>query len=289
MSEIRFALSSGDRFNSVAFDRLLSGIGRRAPEPERLLIIDLSSARFVDPYGMVCLVMLARALQRQNHPLAFVLPTDAEVQQFGVGMGLFEQLALYGDLRNTPRGRATAAAAPGLKLTPIQASTDVTVVVGQFLELARSELGFGVGDLASSAKIVSELSNNIKDHSQDQGLAAAHLYRDRHGRRFVSIGVADLGIGIRQSLSQRHAGAAQWTHQEAIGRALQGLSSRATAGGLGLSSVSALVRRYQGQLSVRSGDAKLQFQTDREPRTLHVTPFAGTQVGISFSQLSESG
>ena len=290
MSEIRFALSSGDRFNSVAFDRLLTGMTRRAPEPQREIVIDLSSARFMDPYGMVCLVMLARSLQRDDHPVAFVLTSDSDALQFGHSMGFHDHLALYSSLRNTGRTRATTRVGThGLGLTPIQAGTDVALVVGHFLELARAELGFNVGDLVDSAKIVSELSSNVKDHSQDQGLAAAHLYRDRQGRRYVSIGVADLGIGIRQSLSRRHAEASQWTHAQAVAQALEGLSSRAAGGGLGLSSVRDLVRRYQGHLAVRSGDAKLQLSADKQPQALHVAYFDGAQVGISFSQVTDKG
>ncbi|WP_423223148.1 ATP-binding protein [Candidatus Amarolinea aalborgensis] len=290
MSEIRFALSSGDRFNSVTFDRLLTGITQRAPEPQREIVIDLSGVRFMDPYGMVCLVMLARSLQRQDHPVAFVLSRDSDAWQFGHSMGFHDQLALYSTLRNTGRTRSAAHRdAYGLGLTPIQASTDVALVVGRFLELARAELGFSVGDLIDSAKIVSELSSNVKDHSRDLGLAAAHLYRDRQGRRYVSIGVADMGIGIRQSLSQRHAEAGHWTHAQAVAQALEGLSSRATGGGLGLSSVRQLVRRYQGRLSLRSGDAKLQLSADKQPQALHVAFFAGAQVGISFSQVTETG
>ena len=117
------------------------------------------------------------------------------------------------------------------------------------------------------------IRDSVKDHSQDQGLAAAHLYRDRQGRRYVSIGVADLGIGIRQSLSRRHAEASQWTHAQAVAQALEGLSSRAAGGGLGLSSVRDLVRRYQGHLAVRSGDAKLQLSADKQPQALHVAYF----------------
>jgi len=290
MSEIRFALSSGDRFNSVTFDRLLTGITQRAPEPQREIVIDVSGVRFMDPYGMVCLVMLARSLQRQDHPVAFVLSRDSDALQFGHSMGFHDQLALYSTLRNTGRTRSAAyGGAHGLGLTPIQASTDVSLVVGRFLELARAELGFSVGDLIDSAKIVSELSSNVKDHSHDLGLAAAHLYRDRQGRRYVSIGVADMGIGIRKSLSQRHAEAGHWTHAQAVAQALEGLSSRATGGGLGLSNVRQIVRRYQGRLSVRSGDAKLQLSADKQPQALHVAFFAGAQVGISFSQVTETG
>lgn len=290
MSEIRFALSSGDRFNSVAFDRLVGSLLRRAPEPEHALIIDLGSARFFDPYGMVCLVMLARWLHDRQRQVAVVLPTDSDAQQVGYSMGFFEQLALYSSLRNTGRMRPVApVGVHGLGLTPIVAGADIAAVVGQFMALARAELGFGAGDLVDSAKMVSELSSNIRDHSQDQGLAAAHLYRDRSGRRYISIGVADLGIGIRRSLSQRHSEAGQWTHAQAVARALDGLSSRATGGGLGLSSVRELVRRYQGHLALRSGDAKLQLSADKQPQALHVAFFEGTQVGISFSQVTDKG
>jgi anti-sigma regulatory factor (Ser/Thr protein kinase) len=286
MNEIRFALSSDESFNSVAFDRLLSGLARRAPASDRDLVIDLGRARFIDPYGTVCLVMLARALYSPTRQVAYVLPSDEDTQRFMLAMGVVEHLAPYGELRNLTRtpgpGRGDFF---GLGLTPVQASTDVNAVVGRFFTLARSELGFGPGDLADSAKIVSELCSNIKDHSQDWGLATVQLYRDRNGRRYVSIGVADLGVGIRQSLSGHRPEVAGWTHQQAVEQALSGLSSRPAGGGLGLSSVREIVRRYTGHLAVRSGDTKVQMTAGKATRALRVAPFAGTQVGLSFSQL----
>ncbi len=246
MNEIRFALSSDESFNSVAFDRLLSGLARRAPASDRDLVIDLGRARFIDPYGTVCLVMLARALYSLARQVAYVLPSDEDTQRFMLAMGVVEHLAPYGELRNLTRtpgpGRGDFF---GLGLTPVQASTDVNAVVGRFFTLARSELGFGPGDLADSAKIVSELCSNIKDHSQD-------------------------------------------THQQAVEQALSGLSSRPAGGGLGLSSVREIVRRYTGHLAVRSGDTKVQMTAGKATRALRVAPFAGTQVGLSFSQLGST-
>lgn len=286
MNEIRFALSSDDSFNSVAFDRLLAGMARRSPAADRDLVIDLGRARFIDPYGTVCLVMLARSLYSPARQVAYVLPNDEDTQRFMLAMGAIEHVAPYGELRNLVRpygaGRSDFF---GLGLTAVQASTDVNAIVGRFFSLARSELGFGPGDLADSAKIVSELCSNIKDHSEDWGLAAVQLYRDRGGRRYVSIGVADLGVGIRHSLSRHRPEVAGWTHQQAIEQALSGLSSRPTGGGLGLSSVREIVRRYTGHLAVRSGDHKVQMTAGKATRALRVARFGGTQVGLSFSQL----
>ncbi len=287
MNEIRFALSSDDSFNSVAFDRLVAGITRRAPAPDRNLVIDLGRARFVDPYGTVCLVVLARALYSPARQVAYVLPSDEETQRFLQAMGAIEHIAPYGQLRNLARTHSAARSDFfGLGLTAIQAGTDVNAVLGRFFTLARSQLGFGPGDLVESAKIVSELCHNIKDHSEDWGLAAVQLYRDRSGRRYVSIGVADLGVGIRHSLGRHRPEVQGWTHQQAIEQALSGLSSRPSGGGLGLSSVREIVRRYQGHLAVRSGDTKLQMTAGKATRALRVAHFAGTQVGLSFSQLT---
>ena len=110
------------------------------------------------------------------------------------------------------------------------------------------------------------------------------MLRDRQGQRYVTLAVADAGVGIRASLAQRHPEAAQWRHGEAIQRALGGLSSRASGGGAGLRSIYAVVRRYNGRLAIRSGDERLYVSADRQPRTLNGVLFPGTQVGISFSQ-----
>ena len=157
-------------------------------------------------------------------------------------------------------------------------------MVAYLVSQTQQRLGFDTGDVLDASKVVSELCYNVADHSQAEGLAMAQILRDRQGRRYVSLAVVDAGVGIRASLAARHPQAAGWRHSEAIQQALGGLSSRTSGGGAGLRSIYAVVRRYGGRLTIRSGDERLYVSAEHQARALTGSWFPGAQIGISFSQ-----
>ena len=107
-------------------------------------------------------------------------------------------------------------------------------------------------------------------------------YTSRAGRKFVIIGVADLGIGIRESLGKRFSQAREWPHYRAIANALRKDFSRYPDRGLGLYVISQIVNQYHGSLDIRSGDTSLYVR--QRARWVQSCPFPGTQVGISLSE-----
>ena len=213
-----------------------------------------------------------------------VLPSQRRAQSTVAQTGLHAVLRQWAEVRNLPGRDLSERRNGNLPLSPIRSRSDVQVVLAYLVSLAEQRLGFEQGDVLDASKVVSELCYNVVDHSQSEGLAVAQIAQDRHGRRFVSLAVADPGVGIRASLAGRHPEAAQWRHGEAIQRALGGLSSRSSGGGAGLRSIYAVVRRYGGRLAIRSGDERIYVSAERQPRTLVGAWFPGTQVGISFSQ-----
>lgn len=280
---MRLTLAAGDGLNAISCDRLLDGLTRASVRQAPELTIDLNKAAHVDPYGLACLVLVARHVVRQGQRLAIVLPSDEQVQQALAAMGLVQALQGLAELRNVPGIRASSADTT-LPLSPVRNKTDVQEVLNFLVYQARSRLGFDVGDVLDATKIVSELCYNVVDHSGDEGLVTARIYSDRQGQRFVSLAVVDGGCGIRASLARRYPEAAAWRHEQAIERALGGLSSREKGGGMGLRNVHAAVRRYSGRLAIRSGSDRLFLSADRQPRTSTGALFPGAQIGISFSQ-----
>ena len=280
---MRLVLTSGEGLNAPSCDRLLAHLVD-LPETSEVTV-DLRSAAFVDPYGMVGLVMVARQLQRRGNRLVCVLPGSDRPIQTVVQTGVLAALWPVAELRNLPKESSQRFSSP-LPATAIRSRNDVQAVVGHLVDLTRDRLGYNTSDVLDTAKVVSELCNNVVDHSGAEGIVLAQLGTDRHGTRYVALAVADDGIGIRGSLARRYPEAGHWRHGEAIERALGGLSSRETGGGAGLRSVTAVVRRYQGRLTVRSGSDRVYISADRMPKTHAGAPFPGTLVGISFSQRS---
>lgn len=280
---MRLVLASGDGLNASSCDRLLARLGehraRQAPE----LTIDLSKATYVDPYGAAVLALIARRIAEQGRHLICVLPSDRRTQQMSCALGLVEQLQPLVELRNFYTSQQTPRDSL-LPLRRIRSRNDVQEVLSYLVRLARQHLDYDTGDVLDATKVVAELCYNVLDHSGVEGLAVARIASDRHGRRFISLAVVDAGCGIRTSLARRYPEAASWRHGEAIQRALGGLSSRESGGGMGLRSIHAIVRRYGGRLSIRSGCDRFYLAADRQPRVLAGVAFPGTQVGISFSQ-----
>lgn len=281
---MRLVLFAEDGLNVAACDRLLARLAEDRAREAPQITIDLRQAAYVEPYGVACMVLIVRQLAQHRKQVVCVLPSNVRAQQTMVRLGLTRWLQPRVELRNLNRPEGSEAEEGALPLSAIRSRADVQVILAYLMDMARRRLGYDTGDLLDATKVVSELCHNVVDHSEAEGLATAQIFRDREGRRFVSLAVVDGGVGIRASLGRRHPDAVRWTHAEAIQRALGGLSSRADKGGMGLRSVHTVVRRYQGRLAIRSGDGRLYVSAGRQPRTIAGVPFSGTQVGISFSQ-----
>lgn len=282
---MRLVLTAGEGLGAPSCDRMLAHLAELPAKPAAEVTIDLRAAAFLDPYGMAALVMAARHVQRHGLRLICVLPEGERPLRAALQLGLLDALRPVAELRNLPR-EPRAGQYSALPLTAIRSRQDVQAVVGRLVEMTRDSLRYGLGDALDAAKVISELCNNVVDHSGATGIVLAQLGSDRYGSRFVALAVADDGIGIRGSLARRFPEAARWRDGEAIQRALNGLSSRETGGGAGLRSVTAVVRRYSGRLTVRSGADRYHVAADRMPKTHPGSAFPGTLVGISFSQQS---
>lgn len=281
---MRLVLAAGDGLNAAACDRLLARLASRPAASSNEITVDLQAASFIDPYGAACLCLVVRHLAEDQQRVILVWPSSQRAQLAVAQMGLSTAIRPWAEMRNIP-GRGLQAESTGtLPVSPIRTRSDVQDVLTYLVSLAQRSLDFDPGDVLDAGKVVSELCNNVVDHSQAEGLVVAQILRDRRGQRYVSLAVADPGVGIRASLAARHPEAAHWRHGEAIQRALGGLSSRTSGGGAGLRSIYAVVRRYNGRLAIRSGDERIYVSADHHPRTLGGALFAGTQVGISFSQ-----
>lgn len=281
---MRLVLSPRQGLNAAACDRLLARLTTdfAARQPE--LVIDLQAATFIDPYSAGCLCLIGQTAAGRGQRLRVVLPSASRVQATVVQLGVLPALRAWAEVQNLPGPEARTHPQSALPLSLIRSRADVQAVLAYLVNLAQQRLGFEDGDVLDAAKVVSELCHNVVDHSQAEGWVVAQMAHDRQGRRYIALAVVDAGIGIRASLAQRYIEAAHWQHGEAIQRALGGLSSRATGGGAGLRSIDAVVRRYGGRLTLRSGDERLYLDAASPARLLSGAAFAGTQVGISFSQ-----
>src|SRR5918999_1478567 len=285
-----------------SFEQLIRQLG----SPERLaagqVIIDLEELRFVDPYGMVGLLALARFLRQRDCEPVLMLPRSEEVMKYLDRMDFSrhaERLCAINLTTLWPDGEYSRSAHSDvlLEITPITRSEDIHYIVERVRERAQTilsqNLHYEQGAIDGFVVALSEVCQNIPEHSEDVGYVAIqkYFYGRRLGKNVVKIAVMDLGVGFRASLAPKYAArAAEWTDVKALRLAMfEGASRYDDPGrGQGLSAVRRFIERWHGKLMIRSGSARLGLSPAWDhsaTRQTQLIPFPGTQVSIVLPEL----
>jgi anti-sigma regulatory factor (Ser/Thr protein kinase) len=250
------------------------------------IVLDLSQLGFVDPYGMGILCLIGRHLSTRYWDMTCRLPSDPDVVSYLTRMKVFESLAAYATLEGTPQTeRPPVHNERLLEVMSIEQKVDIETVLGVIEQrvgaILSEELHYTVREITGFKNVVAELCHNIIDHSGDKGFVVAQRYiNHKLKKKFAIIGVCDLGIGIRESLSSKHDTSA-WSHGQAIKMAVQKEFSRGDTRGLGLYIVGQICQDNGGSLHIRSGDERVYIRGNRT----YVHPsgnFPGTQVSITL-------
>lgn len=266
----------------------LTGSVKNASKSE--VTLDIQEVQFVDPCGMVCLWGVCRYLKDRYRKIMVVLPKSLDLQCYLNRMKLYDMLDPLVAFENKHYLSASHSMDQSsdvlLELTPIRRQNDIKGVIKEVLSrvetILAKQLSYDDKYISHITTTLSELCQNIFDHSEDEGVACVQRYTSRDGTRYVIIGVADYGIGIRESLAKRNLEAINWRHEVAIAKALLKEYSRHPHRGLGLYFVSKIVKEYRGSLNIRSGDAQFYFRSGF--RNFETVDFPGTHVGISLSE-----
>ena len=280
------------RLNPRGVDELLSeflsGIHASAECAE--VAIDLGALRFIDPYGLVSLCLMGRYARTVVPRVFYRLPLAVPLRSY-LGRVRFDHaldgIEIEGPALLVDEDREKADSESLLELTRIQAQADVESLLGHIglrVEvILAEELLYTAVEINQFKNVIAELCHNILDHSMNWGYVTAQRYMDpRLRKKYVVIGVGDLGIGIKKSLAQRHD-VSDWTHGAAIKNSLKQNFSRDDNRGLGLYIVNQICDRYRGSLHMRTGDTRLYIRGRKQSEYPSVH-FPGTQVAIALYQ-----
>ncbi|MFA6357404.1 MAG: ATP-binding protein [Candidatus Omnitrophota bacterium] len=291
MLEVQQIVVGDESLNAVTSDNLFKKINIPLEEGSPVEI-NLQKIKFVDPYGLVALCLAGRQLWNKSKNLSVILPDDFDCQSYLRAMGFVKLAESFAQVKNTVDGSASGQQLSQqvvLELTKIEKKEkvphdDIKNVLERLSTILNSELNFGEKEVSDLTNIVSELCYNIKDHSKDEGFVAVQRYQRRlDNKRYVVIGVGDLGVGIKSSLGARYD-VSSWSHFDAIVQALKKEFSAYPNRGLGLYMVSKIAKDYGGALHIRSGDSRLYLR--HNARGSQTVQFPGTQVSISLSELA---
>lgn len=291
-------------YSSAAHDDVLAQ-WQLICEQEGPLELDLTRVSFIDPFGIVALVLFINHLPDEARPVRLRMSGfnwqkgeeaapesstsaasyltrmnfwDAVFERIDAPPGKIPLRAHYNDDQNIL-----------LSLTNFQSHDAISVILEQTGELLKN-LGYTVTARGHALEVLSELCSNVLLHANTifGGVAAMQTYRNRSGMRYVVLGIGDAGIGVRRSLAHNAALSPRLeTDAQALGVAVQAGASRFSVGGHGggLTRVLEIARRYRGLVAIRSGCGALAYSGAKdERRSFEAAPSRGVQLRISLPE-----
>ncbi|MGL1933304.1 MAG: hypothetical protein OCC45_16340 [Desulfotalea sp.] len=250
--------------------------------------IDFSAVTFYTPAAMICLVLKVRQWQREGKQVSCVNCNSTYFQRMNLfkvcGICIPENFNRYSAAnRFVPIEKISSdveklSTAVAKCLAPNQADSDDITKTGlfDFLEYA-----------------VSELSNNVIQHSQGDGFAMAQYMPTTD---IVNIAIGDIGIGIKEGFRGSEHYDASMSDNDAIRKALQPEVSRNSGGmgwglspnmGVGMSIVSELAKKFDGQFALISGNgyhSSNQYSNIKEGELNSGKELMGTLFSLSLKR-----
>ncbi len=263
-------------------------------QPEDRTLFDARHLRWVDPNGMVAMLVAGSVVgERQGALPRLELPESPDVMGYLSRMAFFEAARGVFEFEAPARQDGGGPSDVLLEITSIAANEDVHAVVDRVQSRAgailTSKLGYPTTAVVQFSVILSEVCQNVVEHAGAQGWVAAQAYNwaRRLGRFVVVISVMDVGRGFRGSLTDEHSAryADRWGDTTALEAAfLHGLTRFTDSGrGQGIQQIRRQVRRWDGAITIRSGTARIgqvPEWDDTPPVVDGMAAFPGSQISI---------
>jgi hypothetical protein len=283
---------------SALEERTFEAMVRAAePQPGARVLLDATHVRWVDPYGMLGLLMLGEYAGREgDEPPILKLPESPEVLSYLGRMNFYEHAEPLFELHPPPRrAHHDEPSDVLLEITAVNSHADVHTVVERVndraIAILTRQLHYPLREAFQFSVILSEVCQNIIEHAGTGGWVASQTYtwtKRLGGRRVVVISVMDAGIGFRASLASS-LGARQpddrLTDVAALEAAFRHGRTRFhdPGRGQGLQQIRRQVARWGGRVSVRSGTARIADVPDwdeMKPLEESLPLLPGSQIGI---------
>ncbi len=257
--------------------------------------IDLSRVAFMEPYSMLSFLLMGRNYLRNTGEKLVLVNVPIHIRQYLTRMDFFEQgvFIMPEVLKENMMFKRNPASGRLMEITMIpnkeRQSVDViSSVVAVFRKRASMILKYWMSESVTDyfVTVISELCQNIFEHSLDSGFIAMQTYRAGN-ENIARLVISDSGIGIIESFRDKHdikyAGGA-----ELIELALTTPISSKREFGYGLCQVNSIVERLKGEVFIRSGESSLTALYNRKDKNNifqrnGLVGFNGTQISISLS------
>lgn len=258
--------------------------------------LDLSNVTFVDPYSLVCLLLLGRNYLRLTGNRLALYRIPAPILQYAVRMDFFTHNIFDCDeaLEKQKQLKRSMASSRLLEVIEIPGKEKESVkviakVIATFRKRALVILKhwFTMTMVDYLVTVISEICQNIFEHSLDSGFIAIQSYTYLNERIF-RIAIADSGIGIPGSFEYMPEIKAM-SHARLLESVLTTPLSSKRRYGYGLCQVNAIMEQLKGSIFLRSENAYISvLHHRRSAKGSYIflkddcPPFPGTQFSITL-------
>lgn len=276
------------------FEGIISRCNENAAD---LSEIDMSRVSFIEPYSMVSFLLMGRNNLRKKGEKIKLVNIPIHIHQYMARMDFFkaEIFTVTDTLDQALFLKRSSESRRLIEITEIpnkerQGVNVIASVIARFRKRASSILKYWMDDTVTDyfVTVISELCQNIFEHSLDSGFVAIQTYRSGK-ENIVRLVISDSGVGIAGSF-EAGRGIDFSSPADLIEKALTLPVSSKRDFGYGLCQVNAIVERLKGTILLRSNNASLSalynkkggsgkhmFQRDG------LVPFEGTQITISLT------
>jgi anti-anti-sigma regulatory factor/anti-sigma regulatory factor (Ser/Thr protein kinase) len=276
------------------FDKLMSAISRVVSEGHLSITIDCSGLQFVDPFGMIGLILASRSQKlRGGAPFTFYLP-EGKVRSYLGRAGFLRAALQYAsfeppvdddwlELMDLYQGTTPSL----LEVTLLEGADAIPSVLEGVETALRAQLSYRKHDAFDICIMLSEICHNVFDHNEGKTVCygAMQTYAPRRGEKFLQVSIGDDGLGIPTTLRRNPKYADLTNDWDAIVKSFENQVSEFDdlTRGNGLYHLLSLVLRHKGTVTVRSGMGKVYVRGDEKwGRRFEVAELEGTQFAMTF-------
>lgn len=260
-------------------------------------VIDMSRVAFIEPYSMLSFLLMGRNYLRKRGERIRLVNIPLQIHQYlarmdFLSMGVFTISETIPDSMVLKRSISSSRLLEIVEI-PNKERRSVNViasVIALFRKRSHGILKFWMNEEVVDyfVTVISELCQNIFEHSMDSGFLAMQTYKSGN-ENIARLVISDSGIGMRKSFEQKSE-IAYSTGAELIEMALTTPISSKREFGYGLCQVNAITERLKGSVFIRSDSSSLSALYNRKEGSgkniflrNDLPQFDGTQISISLS------
>lgn len=232
--------------------------------------IDVSKVTFADPYSLLCLLLIGRSFLRLTGNKLMLYRMPAQLMQYAMRIDYFSHniFTIDESLEKDKLLKRSAVSTRLLEVIEIPGKEKESVrVIAKVIATFRKRAGIILKHWFTSTMtdhivtVISEVCQNIFEHSMDSGFIAIQSYTYQNERIF-RIAIADSGIGIPGSFDHVQE-VIQMSKAKLLESVLTTPLSSKRRYGYGLCQVNAIVEQLKGSIFLRSENAYLSVLYNR--------------------------